>query len=98
MMSEIALHIGIHTVHLIERANVIMMISNNDDSAADALDQYIGNYRLLRLLGRGGFATVYLGEHRYLKRLSAIKVLQTVLLNDKEKERFLKEARLLANL
>src|SRR5437588_4825981 len=64
----------------------------------DRTGQQIGNYRLLRLLGRGGFASVYLGEHRYLKRLSAIKVLRTVLLNEQDKERFLKEARLLANL
>jgi serine/threonine protein kinase/DNA polymerase III delta prime subunit len=57
----------------------------------------LGNYRIVRLLGRGGFATVYLGEHLYLKRLAAIKVLRTVL-SDKEEGRFLEEARLLANL
>ena len=41
--------------------------------------QQLGNYRLLRLLGRGGFAEVYLGEHVYLKRRAALKVLHTSL-------------------
>ena len=36
-----------------------------------------GNYRLVRLLGSGGFADVYLGEHVYLNTQAAIKVLQT---------------------
>lgn len=64
---------------------------------ADFSNDRLGNYRLIRLLGHGGFASVYLGEHLYLKRPAAIKVLRTVL-KDKEKERFLEEARLLANL
>lgn len=58
---------------------------------------YIGNYLLLRLLGDGGFASVYLGEHRYLKRLVAIKVLRTMLA-EQEKGHFLEEAQLLAKL
>lgn len=37
--------------------------------------QQLGNYRLIRLLGEGGFAQVYLGEHIYLKTTVAIKVL-----------------------
>ena len=40
----------------------------------DRTGQQLGNYRLLRLLGRGGFATVYLGEHIHLNTLAAIKV------------------------
>lgn len=64
---------------------------------ADFSNDRLGNYRLIRQLGHGGFASVYLGEHLYLKRPAAIKVLRTVL-KDKEKERFLEEARLLANL
>jgi serine/threonine protein kinase len=74
-----------------------MMTNSNDNRTTSFFDHYIGNYRLLRLLGQGAFASVYLGEHRYLKRLAAVKVLRTVL-NNRDKERFLEEARLLANL
>jgi serine/threonine protein kinase len=37
--------------------------------------QYIGNYRLIRRLGKGGFAEVYLGQHLHLPRQAAIKLL-----------------------
>jgi len=57
----------------------------------------LGNYRLLCLLGRGGFADVYLGEHIYLKTQAAIKVLQMRLGND-DLESFLSEARTVARL
>ena len=74
------------------------LISNiNSDTGINWPSSYLGNYRLIRLLGHGGFASVYLGEHQYLKRLAAIKVLRTVL-DDPEKTRFLKEAKLLASL
>ncbi len=39
--------------------------------------QQLGNYRAIRLIGRGGFAEVYLGEHIYLKTQLAIKLLHT---------------------
>ncbi len=41
--------------------------------------QQLGNYRLIRLLGQGGFADTYLGEHTYLKTFAAIKVLRAQL-------------------
>lgn len=57
----------------------------------------LGNYRLVRLLGEGSFGSVYLGEHLYLKRYAAIKVVQTALSNQ-DMTSFLEEARLLARL
>jgi outer membrane protein assembly factor BamB len=42
---------------------------------SDRTGQQLGHYTLLRLLGRGGFAEVYLGQHRYLQTHAAIKVL-----------------------
>src|SRR2546426_3961824 len=66
-------------------------------SVPNRVGQQLGNYRLLRLLGRGGFAEVYLGEHVYLKRRAALKVLHT-LLEEEDIEPFLAEAQLLARL
>ncbi|GCE31356.1 hypothetical protein KDA_68400 [Dictyobacter alpinus] len=64
--------------------------------------QQLGNYRLIRRIGRGGSGQVYLGEHIYLKTYAAIKLL---LENDGEerqvesfKTAFLHEARKIASL
>ena len=51
--------------------------------------QQFGNYRLERLLGRGGFAEVYLGYHQRLQRSAAIKVLHAHF-SEKETELFQK--------
>ena len=59
--------------------------------------QQLGSYRLNRLLGQGGFADVYLGEHVYLGTFAAIKVLQ-VHLGNEERQNFLDEARIVARL
>jgi serine/threonine protein kinase len=63
----------------------------------DRLGQQLGNYRLVRLLGRGGFAEVYLGEHLRLKTQAAIKVLHTSLEED-DVGGFLREAQTVARL
>jgi len=63
----------------------------------ERIGQQLGNYRLLRLLGRGGFADVYLGEHTYLHKPAALKVLH-LRLGEQETEQFLREARTLAQL
>ena len=63
----------------------------------DRIGQHLGNYRLLYRLGSGGFAEVYLGEHIYLKRKAAIKVLPMRLTSD-EMESFSNEARIIADL
>lgn len=64
---------------------------------ASYVGKQLGNYRLIRLLGQGGFADVYLSEHIYLKTSAAIKVLQ-VHLTDDALNTFLKEARIIARL
>jgi serine/threonine protein kinase len=59
--------------------------------------QQLGNYRLIRLLGKGGFAEVYLGEHIHLRTRAAIKVLQ-MRLAENNAEAFIQEARMVAHL
>jgi eukaryotic-like serine/threonine-protein kinase len=59
--------------------------------------QQLGNYRLIRQLGSGSFADVYLGEHLYLKTQAAIKVMHTPM-NTQDIQTFLKEAQTIAQL
>src|SRR3989440_8969230 len=63
----------------------------------DRSGQRLGNYHLIHLLGKGGFAEVYLGEHIYLKTAAAIKVLHTQVIGE-DMEGFLNEARTIAHL
>lgn len=65
---------------------------------ADRVGQRLGNYQLTHLLGRGGFAEVYLGQHVRLGTHAAIKVLYTRLANKDDVENFEKEARTIAHL
>src|SRR6266567_6986143 len=66
-------------------------------SMADRTGQLLGNYRLIRLLGQGGFADVYLGEHIHLNTLAAIKLLRAQIIEE-EAENFRTEARTIAHL
>src|SRR6266700_3759987 len=63
----------------------------------DRIGQQFGNYQLIRPLGRGGFAEVYLGKHVYLKSLAAIKLLPAFMKSE-DVEDFLAEAQILARL
>ncbi len=63
----------------------------------DRVGKQLGNYRLHRLLGRGGFADIYLGEHVFLKSLAALKILR-MSLTDEERDAFLREAQTLMRL
>ncbi|HEX6777791.1 MAG TPA: serine/threonine-protein kinase [Ktedonobacterales bacterium] len=65
---------------------------------ADRVGQQIGHYRLLRLLGRGGFAEVYLGEQIHLGTQAAVKLLHAPLASAREIEQFRQEARTIAAL
>src|ERR1700738_1409427 len=63
----------------------------------DLIGQQIGSYKIVSLLGSGGFADVYLGEHIYLKSLAAIKIV-SMQFGESEKASCLSEARMLVNL
>ncbi|HEY7350833.1 MAG TPA: serine/threonine-protein kinase [Ktedonobacterales bacterium] len=63
----------------------------------DYVGQQLGNYHLLRLLGEGGYAKVYLGQHHYLKTEAAIKIFP-VFLTEQDRHAFLSEAQVMARL
>jgi serine/threonine-protein kinase len=58
------------------------------------LNTAVGNYRLDKILGRGGMGTVYSGEHIYIKKPVAVKILHPQFARYPEAvNRFLREAR-----
>src|SRR5690349_17680879 len=64
---------------------------------SESIARHLGNYHLLRPLGRGSFAEVYLAEHIYLQTQAAIKLVR-VQLGDSTLDNFLAEARTVARL
>jgi len=56
--------------------------------------QQLGNYKLVRVIGQGGFATVYLGRHIHLKNYAAVKVLKV----SAQEDLFKKEAQTIMEL
>jgi serine/threonine protein kinase len=81
---------------LLKRESGVANISLERLHMFDYRGQRFGNYQLLRLLGEGGFAQVYLGEHVYLSTQAAIKVLNPQVANDLDW--FQSEARTIARL
>jgi eukaryotic-like serine/threonine-protein kinase len=63
------------------------------DEAQERVGRRIGNYLLHGILGRGGMGVVYRGEHAYLRRPVAVKVLHRSYFDQPEaRARFLREA------
>ncbi len=59
---------------------------------------YLGKYRLIELLGRGGMGSVFLGQHVTMNRRVALKIISRhVSQNPASLERFLAEARAIAS-
>jgi len=60
---------------------------------------FISKYKILQRLGSGGMGTVFLAEHKWMKRLVAIKVLPRSRSSDNSAlERFYREAKAIAAL
>src|SRR5260370_2315097 len=59
----------------------------------------IGKYKVLEQLGKGGMGSVYLCEHKFMRRRAAVKVLPAAKAEDPSSlERFYREARAVAAL
>src|SRR5581483_2073833 len=68
-----------------------------DATVSDREGQQVGNYQLIRMLGRGTFADVYLGQHIHLHTQAAVKMLHERL-ESTDAHSFLNEARIIAHL
>jgi VCBS repeat-containing protein len=64
----------------------------------DRIGQSVGKYRLTRVLGKGGFAEVYLGTHLHLGSQAAVKLLLAPLASASEIAQFRREAQTIAAL
>src|SRR5262249_5225484 len=60
--------------------------------------QQIGNYTLIRQIGRGGYASIYLGKHIYLGTRAALKLVNPYYTSHDDLRSFLFEAHLLTHL
>lgn len=67
------------------------------DEKADLPDQ-IGPYQVLRMLGEGGMGIVYEAQQQIPKRRVALKVIRSHAMNSKLRQRFQREADILARL
>lgn len=92
-----------------EFISALVMVENlapvSEEVAADSSPissmhpRQLGDYRIIREVGRGGMGVVYEAEQVSLGRHVALKVLpQNTLLDTKQKRRFLREAKAAARL
>ncbi len=84
---------------LMEEQGLLTSFQANELAAGRCSDFWIGSYRILDRLGRGGMGTVYLAEHALLGKRVAVKVLAGNLQSDPSaRNRFQREARAAAAL
>lgn len=69
-----------------------------DPANESATPMYFGNYEVLKSIGKGKFAIVYRAKKIGSDAVVALKRIAVDMMNDKAKEKCLKEVRLLQNL
>lgn len=67
-------------------------------SGLPQVEEKFGEYRIIRLLGRGGMGEVYEAAHQPTGRRVALKVMGHALTSDTDRKRFLREGRLAASI
>jgi serine/threonine protein kinase len=90
----------IDSIRVVENFRKIFVAEPSDEAPDEPLDgQTIGNFSIIRQIGRGGMGNVYLGEDLQLGRQVAIKFLAKRLFhNPNQVELFLREARIASQL
>ena len=81
------------TPNIVEKSTTV----DNDSTADPIIGKALENYKVIKLIGRGGFGAVFLARDTKLKRDAAIKLLH----QGKDQDfirRFMQEAQVLANL
>ncbi len=86
------------TVALLEQLKRAAQRERGDDAQAQSLPERLGEFHVLRELGRGGMGVVYEAVQESLGRHVALKVVYHVHLNAKRLERFRREAQAVARL
>lgn len=74
------------------------MENDGNGGGESAAPQYIGNYEVLRTIGKGKFAVVYRARKVGDDQVVALKRISVDMMNEKAREKCLKEVRLLQNL
>ncbi|KAF4090299.1 hypothetical protein AMELA_G00050250 [Ameiurus melas] len=71
---------------------------NSGSSGSEDQNPHIGNYRLLKTIGKGNFAKVKLGRHILTGREVAVKIIDKTQLNPTSLQKLFREVRIMKNL
>jgi tetratricopeptide (TPR) repeat protein len=86
------------TVALMEQLKHDTERDRSSETRRDVLPERLGEFRVIREIGRGGMGVVYEAVQESLGRHVALKVVQKVFLNAKRLQRFQREAQAVAQL
>ena len=82
----------------IERRSVVDSTSNSAGASADSTNSRFGSWTVIREIGRGGMATVFLARDTKHDRVVALKMLRHDLVRTIGTDRFLREIQIMARL